>query len=142
VFSASGVRAVPAGHAAGEGPGQQFVKGFPAGERADHQTGGPAVMAGQLTALAQATTRPAVTMQILPFSAGANAGLDGEFVILTFPGTQDPPIAYAEGLMGDIYLESEEELARYTLAWTHLTAQALTPAESDEMLTELAKEPR
>jgi hypothetical protein len=118
------------------------VKGFPAGERADHQTGGPAVMAGQLTALAQATTRPAVTMQILPFSAGANAGLDGEFVILTFPGTQDPPIAYAEGLMGDIYLESEEELARYTLAWTHLTAQALTPAESDEMLTELAKEPR
>lgn len=106
------------------------------------QIGGPAVMSGQLTALAEASTRPNVTLQVLPFAAGANAGMDGQFVILTFPGTQDPPIAYVEGLMGDIYLESEEELGRYNLAWTHLTARALTPDDSAAMIGELAKEPQ
>ena len=38
------------------------------------QVGGPAVMAGQLTALAETVTRPQVTLQVLPFTSGANAG--------------------------------------------------------------------
>lgn len=77
---------------------------------------------------------------MLPFSAGANAGMDGHFVILAFPDSEDPPVAYVEGLMGDVYVEAGEEVDRFTLAWTHLVTQALGPAESAEMIRTLAKE--
>ena len=106
------------------------------------QVGGPNVTSAQLSALREASTRPDVTIQVLPFTAGATAGLDGEFVILTFPSAEDAPVAYAEGLMGDLYLESEEELDRFNLAWTHLVAQALSPHKSIAMIGKLAKEHR
>ncbi len=96
----------------------------------------------QLAAIAEASTRPNITIQVLPFTAGAVAGQDGEFVILSFPDPEDPPVAYVEGLMGDIYLESGEELDRFNLAWTNLVKQARGPEESADMIGALAKEPR
>ncbi|MGO9190656.1 MAG: helix-turn-helix domain-containing protein [Streptosporangiaceae bacterium] len=104
------------------------------------QVGGPAVMRQQLTALAETATWPHVTIQVLPFTAGANAGMDGHFVIFAFPEPEDPPVAYVEGLMGDVYVEAGEEVDRFTLAWTHLVTQALDPAESAAMIRTLAKE--
>lgn len=104
------------------------------------QVGGPAVMRRQLAALADAAARPHVTVQVIPFTAGASAGLEGHFVILAFPDPGDPPVAYVEGLMGDVYVEAGEEVDRFTLAWTHLVTQALDPAESAEMIRDLAKE--
>jgi len=104
--------------------------------------GGAAVMAEQLAALGKASTRPGVTVQVVPFAAGTHAALEGEFVILSFPDPEDPPVVYAEGLFGDLYLESKEELDRFTLAWTHVLDKALSPAESTAMIGELAKEHR
>lgn len=104
------------------------------------QVGGPEVMGRQMSALAEATQRPQVTIQVLPFMAGACAGIDGDFVMLAFPDPEDPPVVYVEGLFGDLYLESKEEIDRYALAWTHLTDQALNPAESAAMLADLAKD--
>jgi len=104
--------------------------------------GGAAVMAEQLAALTKASTRPGVTLQVMPFAAGANAALEGDFVVLAFPDPEDPPVAYAEGLFGDLYLESKEELDRYSLAWTNLLDKALSPAESVTMISTLVKENR
>jgi transcriptional regulator with XRE-family HTH domain len=104
------------------------------------QVGGPGVMREQLAALVDANARPGTTIQVIPLAAGANTGMEGEFVILTFPGGEDPPIAYVEGLMGDVYLESEEELDRYNLAWTYLVTQALSPDESAAMISKLTKD--
>ena len=104
------------------------------------QGGGPAVMAQQLAALAETSTWPQVTFQVLPYAAGANAGMDGHFVVLAFEAAEDPPIAYVEGLMGDVYIESAEEVDRFSLAWTHLVTQALDPAESAAMIRSIAKE--
>jgi transcriptional regulator with XRE-family HTH domain len=104
--------------------------------------GGADVMREQRAALAKASTQLGTTLQVLPFAAGANAGLEGDFVILAFPDPEDTPVAYAEGLFGDLYLESKEELDRYTFAWTHLLDKALGPAESTAMITELLKENR
>ena len=103
------------------------------------QVGGPAVMAQQLAALAETATWPQVTLQVLPYTAGANAGMDGHFVILAFGTAEDPPIAYVEGLMGDVYIEAAEEVDRFNLAWTLLTAQALDPAESAATIRALAQ---
>lgn len=104
------------------------------------QVGGTEAMSAQLAAIADAGTRPRLTLQVLPLTTGANAGMEGEFVILTFPDPNDPPVAYAEGLMGDVYLESEEELDVYNLAWSHLVEGALTPDESASLIREMAKE--
>ena len=104
------------------------------------QVGGPVVACQQLTALAETAAWPNVTLQVLPFTAGANAGMDGHFVLLAFPDPEDPPVAYVEGLMGDVYVEAGEEVDRFTLAWTHLVTQALDPAESARMIRTLAKE--
>jgi len=104
--------------------------------------GGAAVMAEQLAALAKAATQPGVTMQVLPFTAGTHAALEGAFVILAFPDPEDPPVAYAEGLFGDVYLESKEELDRFSLVWAHVLSKAVSPAESTAMISALAKETR
>jgi transcriptional regulator with XRE-family HTH domain len=104
------------------------------------QVGGPPVMRQQLTALAETATWPNAIFQVLPFAAGANAGMDGHFVILAFPDAEDPPVAYVEGLMGDVYVEAAEEVDRFSLAWTHLVTQALDPADSAAMIRTLAKE--
>jgi transcriptional regulator with XRE-family HTH domain len=106
------------------------------------QVAGPEATRDQLRILAEASSRPNVTIQVLPFGAGAHAGMEGDFVILAFPDPDDPPVAYAEGLFGDVYLESEEELGRYSLAWANILDKALVPAESAAMLAELAEEAR
>jgi transcriptional regulator with XRE-family HTH domain len=104
------------------------------------QVGGPALLSAQLAALTEAATRPNVILRVLPFVAGANAGMDGKFTLLAFPEPSDPPIAYVEGLMGDVYVEASDEVDQFSLAWTHLVTQALDPAESAVMISTLAKE--
>ncbi len=106
------------------------------------QVGGPDTMSAQTAALAEASERPRLTLQVLPFTVGANAGMDGEFVILTFPDPEDPPVAYAEGLMGDVYLESDEEIDVYNLAWSYLVDGALSPDESESLIRKIVKETR
>lgn len=104
------------------------------------QVGGPAVMRQQFTALTEMAAWPNITLQVLPFTAGANAGMEGHFVILAFPDPQDPPVAYVEGLMGDVYVEAGEEVDKFSLAWTHLVTQAADPDQSAAMIRTLAKE--
>lgn len=104
------------------------------------QVGGAEAFADQLRALAEAAERPNLTLQVLPFATGAAPGMDGEFVILSFPDPEDEPVAYAEGLYGDVYLESKDEVARFETAWTTLAQKALTPADSTALIREAAKE--
>jgi transcriptional regulator with XRE-family HTH domain len=49
--------------------------------------GGDEVMRAQLERLVEAAGLPNVTLQLLPFEAGAHAGMDGTFAILDFPET-------------------------------------------------------
>jgi transcriptional regulator with XRE-family HTH domain len=102
------------------------------------QVGGPATIAAQLGALAEVAARDGVTVQVVPFGMGANAGMDGKFTLLGFP--EDPPVAYVEGLMGDVYLEAADETDRFHAAWARLVSQALPPGESLRMIRQLAKE--
>ncbi|GAA2114438.1 helix-turn-helix domain-containing protein [Actinomadura alba] len=102
--------------------------------------GGPSVMNAQLLALADAARRRNVTIQILPYAAGAHAGLDGRFTILSYADDADPDIAYVEGTMGDVYLEQEAETDQHRKRFEEITALSLTPAESLSLIIEAAKE--
>jgi DNA-binding XRE family transcriptional regulator len=105
------------------------------------QVGGRETMRGQLARLAEEAGRPHVTMQVVPFSAGSHGGSEGEFVIIDFPEPEDDPFVYLEGLFGDIYVESPEDIGRYRLAFDHAAADvAHTPADSLELIVRLAEE--
>ncbi|GLZ09625.1 transcriptional regulator [Actinomadura sp. NBRC 104412] len=100
--------------------------------------GGTDAMRQQLTDLIEAGKRPNITLQVLPFAAGGHAGVEGEFVVLVFPDPEDAPVAYVEGLMGDVYLESDSELDMFNLAWDHMLERALDPNGSIAFLEELS----
>ena len=101
--------------------------------------GGPDVMRGQLKRLSEAAQMPNVTVQILPFSGGAYAGMAGSFAILDFPSAAAPTIACAEGLTGALYAEGED-VHRYTLVFDNLRAAALSPLESARLIDSVREE--
>ncbi len=102
--------------------------------------GGVEVMRAQLESLAAIVqTHPTVTIQVLPYTAAAHAGLDGRFTILSYPDPADPDIAYVEGTMGDVYLESAEEIAKHRDRFDRIEADALSPEDSAHLIAEAAR---
>lgn len=102
--------------------------------------GGRTVMRGQLAHLIRMGSLPNVTLQVLPFSLGAHAGMDGSFSILCYEEAADPDVVFAENAAGGIFLEKDEELHRYNQIFDHLQETALPPAESVALIAALAKE--
>lgn len=104
------------------------------------------VMAAQLRHLADTSTRSNVTLRILPFAAGVPLGVStGPFTVLEF-GTDskgqpvEPPVVYAEGFTGDLYLERRADVSRYDRAHECLQRSALDIQPSRDLLRRVAKE--
>ena len=102
--------------------------------------GGPEVMRGQLARLVEASRKPNVTLQVLPFASGSHAGLRGSFSILEFPERADSDVAYVESVAGIIYLEKEREVKHCAEAFDRLRAAALSPGQSTDLIAEAARE--
>jgi transcriptional regulator with XRE-family HTH domain len=101
-----------------------------------HRTvGGRQVMNAQLERLVDTSSLPNVTLQVLPFTAGAHPGMDGEFTILSYREPADPDVVYIENTGGDAYMENPAVTRRYNSIFDHLRAAALNPAESTKTLT-------
>ncbi|HEX3648932.1 MAG TPA: DUF5753 domain-containing protein, partial [Pseudonocardiaceae bacterium] len=101
------------------------------------QVGGAAIMRGQLQALAEATGNPNVTVQVISFGTGAHPGMPGSFVLMSFPDPLDMDIIYIESMAGDLFLESDAEISRYTNMFDTLRAVALSPDHSRELISRL-----
>jgi transcriptional regulator with XRE-family HTH domain len=103
--------------------------------------GGPEVMSAQLQHLIEVSSRPntPITLQVLPFAAGAHPGMNGPFVVLGFHAATDPPMAYLETATDGLYLDEPADVERYTLRFSHLVARALGPDESRTMIAGLAE---
>jgi transcriptional regulator with XRE-family HTH domain len=101
--------------------------------------GGHQVMAAQLEKLVKMGERSFVTVQVLPFSTMEHAGLDGRFTILSYSDPADPDIAYVEGTMGDVYVESSAEIAKHRDRFRRIEEAALTPEESARLMSEAAR---
>jgi transcriptional regulator with XRE-family HTH domain len=111
------------------------------GEGALHQAvGGAEVLAGQISHLARLSEdSPAITLQVLPFSAGAHIGAgSGSLAILRFPDAPSLGVVYLEALSGGVYLESQSDVARYIRAFALLRAAALSAGDSARLLRGLA----
>lgn len=92
--------------------------------------GGPEVMSGQLDHIAKTAELPNVTLQVIPFAAGAHPGMSGEFVILRFEEPVGADVVYIENLAGDLFLEEPDQVKRYTIMFDNLRALALSPDDS------------
>ena len=99
--------------------------------------GGPGVMAGQISHLVRLIDDfPSLTVQVLPFSAGAHAAAgSASLAILRFPDAPSLGVVYLEALSGGVYLESQEDVARYIRAFALLRAAALSAADSLRLLS-------
>lgn len=102
--------------------------------------GGAEVMYGQLTHLLDASEWPGVTLQVLPLSSGAHPALNGPFCILEFPERTDPDVVYTEGVAGHAYLERDSDVRACAEAFDLLRAAALSPADSADLISRVAKE--
>ena len=99
--------------------------------------GDRSIMAEALRTLLEGASLPNVTMQVIPFEAGAHPGLNSTFTILHFE-EHVSDVIYVEGLFGQHYLENPGDLARYRRAFERLTSLALEPAASMRMISALA----
>ena len=100
-----------------------------------HRTvGGPAAMARQLERLIEATGIYQVTIQVIPYSAGAHAAMDSTFTIMEFADAVLPTVVYVEGLVGWIYIERPQDVARYEQVFDRLSDSALSPQDSIELI--------
>lgn len=95
------------------------------------------IMFEQLNQLAAANDTPNITLQILPFEAGAHPGIPGSFMMLDFADPMDAELIYVDSMAGELILESEAEIRRYGLMFDTLRALALSPDQSSEMIIRL-----
>ncbi|MDK0519680.1 helix-turn-helix transcriptional regulator [Streptomyces sp. ML-6] len=101
--------------------------------------GGRDVMREQLKYLSAQASQPHVTVQILPFKAGAHAAAVGSFVVLGGPAPE-LDVVYVDIIGGGLFMEKQPELVRYRLAFEYLRAQALDIDLSAAFLDQVCRE--
>ncbi|GAA2404526.1 helix-turn-helix transcriptional regulator [Actinomadura vinacea] len=100
--------------------------------------GGGDVMREQLNNICHLAELAKVTVQVIPFQAGAHAAVAGAFSILQFPEPEDPDAVYVETPAGELFVEVPEEVDRFHTAYNRLQAAALAPSASIRMIAEYA----
>ncbi|MEW2358142.1 helix-turn-helix transcriptional regulator [Spirillospora sp. NPDC029432] len=110
-------------------------------ESAVHRlVGGTAMMRAQLAHLLEMAKRPNVTIEVVPFNAGAHAGLSGSFQMLDFAAPEDDPVLYLEGVQGEIVgRDFREDVVRYRERFELLRGMSLGPEGSAVLLSGLAE---
>jgi hypothetical protein len=89
--------------------------------------------------LIEASELPTVTIQLLPFEAGAHGALAGCFQILEFSGGTDHSLVYSEGVTGGVFRSRPDELRSYFMRFEALRAMALNDHESAEFIESIAR---
>lgn len=97
-------------------------------------------MRGQLDRLVKATKAPNITVQVISFDAGAHPGMPGQFIVLDFADPLDTDLIYIDSMAGDLFLESDADIARYRTVFDNLVAVALSPKDSAALVAEIASE--
>jgi hypothetical protein len=102
--------------------------------------GGRKVMRAQLSHIQEVAGLPTVTLQVMPFRRGGHAGAGGSFTVLRFGEPDLPDVVYIEQLTSALYLERRAHVDHYMEVMNRLSADALTPAETEGFLGEIIRE--
>jgi transcriptional regulator with XRE-family HTH domain len=100
--------------------------------------GGPLVMRRQLEYLIEASQRPNVSVQIVPFSAGSHPGLRGPFIMLQLKET-DEELLFLESPSGDQLVRDEPgQISEYAIYFERLSELALPEEQGYALIQEQA----
>jgi transcriptional regulator with XRE-family HTH domain len=102
--------------------------------------GGRDVVRGQLKHLIQMADHPAVTLQILPFTAGPHSAMGGPFTILRFAEPDLHDVVYIEQLTSALYLEKPAEVDSYLEVMEQLCLQAEPAGNTVKILNHILSE--
>ncbi len=92
--------------------------------------GGREVMRVQLGRLRDVSAYPNVTLQILPFAAGAHMATYGDFSLMEPQDPAYPTLASTDRPTGTLIEEKPDEIEFYTRVFSHVSASALSMTES------------
>ncbi|GAA0581533.1 helix-turn-helix domain-containing protein [Actinomadura livida] len=94
--------------------------------------GGPEIMREQLDFLLAASERVNTMLQVIPYSSGYHAGLEGEFTILGFDDGLN--LAYTESAGEGLLIEKPVRVRDKVVRWDLLRGHALPIEESRAMI--------
>lgn len=103
------------------------------------EVGGSDVMTAQVRHLIETMKLPNVTLQVIPFTAGAHPGMPGSFVHLEFRDPLDPELVYIDTMAGDLFVESADDIERYRKMFDVLRAVAVSPDETERLLVSASR---
>jgi transcriptional regulator with XRE-family HTH domain len=96
--------------------------------------GGPDIMRAQLEHLIEVCEHPSVTLQILPFSAGAHRAMGGPFTILRYTEPDLRDVVFIEQLTSALYLDKQTEVDAYLQVMEEVCVQAEPSAKTPGIL--------
>lgn len=99
--------------------------------------GGKKVMREQLRHLADMAKQPNLTVQVLPFSAGAHPAMTNSFLMLHFPVEGGEPTIFVEVDSAALY---PDHVARYSWTFGRLRELAFTASKSISFVARLEEE--
>jgi transcriptional regulator with XRE-family HTH domain len=97
--------------------------------------GGVAVMHQQLEHLLRTSPKSNVSIQVIPATAGMHAGLDGSFMLLTFPERE--PHVYVEARRSGLFLTKPQDVEPFGEGVQELDRAVLTHERSVELIEEI-----
>jgi transcriptional regulator with XRE-family HTH domain len=98
------------------------------------KVGGSEVMRDQLTYLVEVSARPNVTLQVIPFDAGAYGTMNGAFVIVDYPGSSEPSTVYLEYPAGGAWLEDSDDVQKFVKTFGDVCEVALSPDDTVNLI--------
>ncbi len=106
-------------------------------EGALHQeVGSPAVMAQQLEHLIELAHQPSVTLQVLPFRAGAHVAMRLSSFVMLHVSHHGLTAVYTEGQTSSFFLTDQEDVEEYATLFNRLRASALDEGRPAHKLLE------
>ncbi|WP_405908922.1 helix-turn-helix transcriptional regulator [Streptomyces sp. NBC_00828] len=102
------------------------------------EMGGSGTMRGQLARLLDFEDNPRINIQVLPYSAGAHAGLTGSYTLFRF--ASDPEIVYTEGYGTGHPTANPDTVKDCSLRYDHLQAAALSLRDSAGLIRHVMEE--
>jgi transcriptional regulator with XRE-family HTH domain len=100
--------------------------------------GGAATMAEQLRHVATMVRRNRIVFQVLPYSVGAHAGMEGPLRLMNFEN--DTPMSYLSSIGNGTLVDDPAAVRRHELAYDLLGAAALSPEASLTLIEAVAEE--
>lgn len=96
--------------------------------------GGSEVMREQLSHLLTLADQSNITLQVVPFGAGAFGTMSGSAAVLEFPDPEDPPAAYVEYVRGGAWVEDEGDVTKLAATFDLVAGISLSPADTADLI--------